>query len=96
MNLRRRIERVGERAHEWQAMRLAEELAPRSDRTVQELAAQALRDVHDLRALMREGLTLEEATRRFAEERGLDADLILSETAKILDQAGGGADSRVE
>lgn len=88
MSLRRRIERVAERADEWQAMRLAEELAPRSGRSVRELAAQALRDVHDLRVLMREGLTLEEATRCFAEERGMDADLILSEAAKIQDQAG--------
>ena len=34
-----------------------------------------------LRALMREGLTLEEAMRRFAAEQGLDPDLLLREMA---------------
>lgn len=96
MSLRRRIERVEEWADEWQAMELAKQLAPELQRPVEELAAQALQDLRDLQAMMREGLTVDEALRRFAEEQGFDPDRFLSEIAKTRDQTGGDADSRVE
>ena len=89
MMLRRRIERVSERADEWRAMQLAREMAPELGRPVEELAAQMLQDYRDLYALVSAGLTLEEAVRQFAEDQNLDADAILAGMAKGAGQPQG-------
>ena len=97
MSLRRRIERVEEWGDEWQVMELAKKMAPESQQPVEELAAQMLQDLRDMQAMMREGLTVDEALWRFAEEElGCDPDQFLRDIEKGLAQSGAAEVDRVQ
>ena len=96
MTLRRRIERVTDRADELEALRVAEELVQEIGGSVEVLAAQALQDYRNLRDLVSAGLTREEAVRRFSEEQHLDAEAILAGMGRAEDRAGNDTGRRVE
>ena len=96
MRLLRRVERVEEWADEWQVMELAKRVRLGPGQSLEEVAAQMLQDMRDLQAMMREGLTVEEAQWRFAEEQGIDPASFLREIEKALDQSEVAEDDRVQ
>ncbi len=95
MNLRQRVEQVEDRADEQQVMELARQMARESGQPVEELFTQALQDLRDLQAMMREGLTVDEALRRFAGELGCDPDQFLRDVEEAVARSAAADDDQV-
>ncbi len=96
MNLRQRVEQVEDRADEQQVMELARQMARESGEPVERLFTQALQDLRDLQAMMREGLTVDEALRRFAEELGCEPDQFLRDVETRLARSAAAEEDQVQ